>query len=85
MIKRSLKESGCPSHIVTELMENAHERRYKKTQRMLTDPYHLAGSGSASGSVGLDPGTKKNRDKLAYKPTKIIKIKFFKKEITNFV
>lgn len=28
MIKRSLKESGCPSHIVTELMENAHERRW---------------------------------------------------------
>ena len=28
MIKRSLQESGCPGHIVTELMENAHERRW---------------------------------------------------------
>ena len=27
MIKRSLQESGCPGHIVNELMENAHERR----------------------------------------------------------
>ena len=42
----------------------------------VSDPYHLAGSGSrsASGNVDLDPGTKKNRDKLAYKSTKIIKI-----------
>ena len=32
------------------------------------------GSGSASGNVDLDPGTKTNRDKLAYKSTKI---KFF--------
>ena len=31
-------------------------------------------SGSASGNVDLDPGTQKNRDKLAYKSTKIIKI-----------
>ena len=36
------------------------------------DPYHWPGS--ASGNVDLDPGTKKNRDKLAYKSTKIIKI-----------
>ena len=28
MIKRSLQESGCPGHIVNELMENAHERRW---------------------------------------------------------
>ena len=28
MIKRSLQESGCPVHIVNELMENAHERRW---------------------------------------------------------
>jgi len=42
--------------------------------RIRSDPYHLAGSGSASGNVDLDPGTKKNRDKLAYKSTKIIKI-----------
>ena len=28
MIKRSLQESGCPNHIVNELMENAHERRW---------------------------------------------------------
>ena len=35
------------------------------------DPYHLAGSGSASVNVDLDPGTKKNRDKLAYKSTKL--------------
>ena len=27
-IKRSLTESGCPPHIVNELMENAHERRW---------------------------------------------------------
>ena len=38
------------------------------------DPYHLVGSGSASGNVDLDPDTKKNRDKLAYKSTKIKKI-----------
>ena len=36
--------------------------------------------GSTSGNVDLDPGTKKNRDKLAYKSTKIIKIYFFKKK-----
>ena len=28
VIKRSLLDSGCPSHIVNELMENAHERRW---------------------------------------------------------
>ncbi len=28
IIKRSLIESGCPSHIVSELMENAHERNW---------------------------------------------------------
>jgi len=28
MIKRSLQESSCPGHIVNELMENAHERRW---------------------------------------------------------
>ena len=28
VIKRALIESGCPSHIVNELMENAHERRW---------------------------------------------------------
>ena len=28
VIKRSLIDSGCPSHIVNELMENAHERRW---------------------------------------------------------
>ena len=27
-----------------------------------SDPYHWAGSGSTSGNVVLDPGTKKNRD-----------------------
>ena len=37
------------------------------------DPYPLAGSGSASGNVDLDPVPKQNRDKLAYKSTKIIK------------
>ena len=31
------------------------------------DPYHLAGSGSTSGNVDLDPGSKDNRDKLANK------------------
>ena len=45
--------------------------------RIRSDPYHLAGS--ASGNVDLDPGSKKNRDKLAYKSTKIIKIYFFKR------
>ena len=28
VIKRALIESGCPSHIVNDLMENAHERRW---------------------------------------------------------
>ena len=36
--------------------------------------------GSGSGNVDLDPGTKKNRDKLTYKSTKIIKYNFFKKK-----
>ena len=40
------------------------------------DPYNWAGSGSGStsGNVYLDSGTKKNCDKLVYKSTKIIKI-----------
>ena len=41
--------------------------------RIRSDPYHWPGS--ASGNVDLDPGTKKNRDKLAYKST--IKIYIF--------
>ena len=41
--------------------------------RIRSDPYHWPGSGSASGNVDLDPGTKKNRDKHAYKSTKIKK------------
>ena len=55
--------------------------------RIRSDPYHWPGPGpgSVSGNVDLDPGTKKNRNKLAYKSTKIIKIDFFKKEITYFV
>ncbi|KOB74352.1 Early girl [Operophtera brumata] len=28
MIKRSLSESGCPPHIIDDLMENCHERRW---------------------------------------------------------
>lgn len=28
MIKRALSESGCPPHIVDNLMENCHERRW---------------------------------------------------------
>lgn len=28
MIRRSLLESGCPSHIINELMENCHERNW---------------------------------------------------------
>lgn len=28
VIKRALIDSGCPTHIVNELMENAHERRW---------------------------------------------------------
>lgn len=28
VIKRALIDSGCPPHIVNELMENAHERRW---------------------------------------------------------
>ncbi|XP_077301933.1 E3 ubiquitin-protein ligase NRDP1 elgi [Arctopsyche grandis] len=28
IIKRSLSESGCPPHIIDELMENCHERRW---------------------------------------------------------
>ena len=41
------------------------------------------GSGSTKGNVDLEPGTKKNRDKLAYKSTKFYN--FFFKEITYFV
>ena len=33
--------------------------------RIRSDLYHLAGFGSASGNVDPDPGSKKNRDKLA--------------------
>ncbi|KAF8767868.1 E3 ubiquitin-protein ligase NRDP1 like protein [Argiope bruennichi] len=28
MVRRALNESGCPSHVAAELMENAHERRW---------------------------------------------------------
>ena len=28
VIKRALIDSGCPDHIIQELMENAHERRW---------------------------------------------------------
>ena len=35
--------------------------------RIRLDPCHLAGSGSTSGNVDLDPGSKINRDKLTYK------------------
>ena len=28
MIKRALSESGCPPHIIQDLMENTHERRW---------------------------------------------------------
>ena len=28
VIKRALIDSGCPAHIVNDLMENAHERRW---------------------------------------------------------
>ena len=30
MIRRSLIESGCPSHIVQDLIENAHERKWPR-------------------------------------------------------
>ena len=40
----------------------------------VSDPDHWPGSGSVSGNVDLDPGTKKNSDKLAYISTNIIKI-----------
>jgi len=48
--------------------------------RIRSDPYHWAGSASTKGNVDLDLGTKKNRDKLAYKSTKII----FKKSLILF-
>ena len=38
--------------------------------RIRSAPYHWPGSGCASGN-DLDPGTKKNRDKLSYKSTKV--------------
>lgn len=28
IIKRSISESGCPPHIIDDLMENCHERRW---------------------------------------------------------
>lgn len=28
VIRRALSESGCPPHIIDQLMENAHERRW---------------------------------------------------------
>ncbi|XP_023232739.1 E3 ubiquitin-protein ligase NRDP1 isoform X2 [Centruroides vittatus] len=28
MVRRALSESGCPPHIINDLMENAHERRW---------------------------------------------------------
>lgn len=30
MIKRALSESGCPPHILDNLMENCHERRWPR-------------------------------------------------------
>ena len=42
--------------------------------RIRLGQYHLTGSGSTSGNVDPGPGSKKNRDKLAFKSTKIIRI-----------
>lgn len=28
MIKRSLSESGCPAHVINDVMANAHERHW---------------------------------------------------------
>ena len=42
--------------------------------RIRLDSYHLAGTGSTSENVDSDPCSKKNRDKLTYKSTKIIRI-----------
>ncbi|XP_022122730.2 E3 ubiquitin-protein ligase NRDP1 isoform X1 [Pieris rapae] len=48
MIKRSLSESGCPLHIIDDLMENCHERRWppglssletRQNNRRLYDKY----------------------------------------------
>lgn len=48
MIKRTLSESGCPSHIIDDLMENCHERRWppglcsletRQTNRRLYENY----------------------------------------------
>ena len=41
--------------------------------RIRLDPYHLAGSGSTSGNVDMDPGIKKKND---------IKINYFKNKIS---
>ena len=47
------------------------------------DPLRFDESGSTSGNEDLDPGSKKNRDIIASKSTKIIRIIiFFFKEIT---
>ena len=36
-----------------------------KIKTSISDPYHLAGSGSTSGNVESDPGSKNKCDKLA--------------------
>ena len=68
-------------NLASVLNSGTHKHKFKDLYylavfriRIRSDPYHLAGSGSASGNVDLDPGTKKNRDILAYKSTQIIKI-----------
>ena len=55
--------------------------------RIRSDPYHWAGSGSGStsGNVDMDPGTKKNLDKLAYKSTSYKNTIFLKRNHLFFL
>ena len=65
--------------LLLSFCHNKTTKRVKIQTRIRSDLYNLAGSGSISGSMDPDPGSKENCDKLAWKSTKIIRIYSLKK------
>ena len=61
MSTNSFDKSNSYIHCLSRevAFKNKHSRLKKSFLISVSDPYHLAGSGSASGNVDLDPGTKK--------------------------
>ena len=49
-----------------QVLQHYIDRMYiSNSLQSIKDPDHMAGSGSTSGNVNPDPGSKQNRDKLA--------------------